>query len=110
MRRHRDDAGYTLTELLVVLAVMGLMVALAPPLLQSAQGGVRARAAAYHLAAQLQDAHDQAVDTGSTVQVNLSPAQTILFYPDGSATAAAIRRGGMTVSVAPISGRVTIGG
>lgn len=100
------EAGYTLTELLVVLAIMGLAAGLAPPLLQSARQHFLARAAVYRLAAELEAAHERAVDTQSVVRIG-DPA--VIFYPDGSARAAVIHVEGGTITVAPFSGRVDVG-
>ncbi len=101
-----SEAGYTLTELLVVLAIMGLAAGLAPPLLQSARQHFLARAAVYRLAAQLEAAHERAVDTQSVVRIG-DPA--VIFYPDGSASGGDFRFDGATISVGTFSGRVDVG-
>lgn len=104
----KPGAGYTLTELLVVLAIMGLMAALAPPVLQSARAGIQARAAAYALVARLDAAHDQAIDTQNTVTLALGSGQSAVFFPDGSAGGITISQRGYSVTVAPLSGRVSV--
>jgi prepilin-type N-terminal cleavage/methylation domain-containing protein len=104
---NRPAQGYTLTELLVVLAIMGLMAALAPPVLQSARASVLARAAAYGLAARLDAAHDAAVDGQSTVDVPVGD-QTAVFFPDGSAAALTLTQAQFSITVAPLSGRVIV--
>jgi len=98
-------AGYTLTELLVVLAIMGLAAGLAPPILQTARQHFLTREAVYRLAAKLQAAHDQAIDTQTTIRIASPPAT---FYPDGSATTPPIHFDGATISIAPLSGRVDV--
>ncbi|MEI9886381.1 MAG: GspH/FimT family pseudopilin [Rhizomicrobium sp.] len=109
------EAGFTLTELLVVLAIIGLLVAAVPALLQSALPGARSLAAARALAGDLRAARGQAIAGGGATairfdaarQIYLSepgdrrhvlphairfslqgakPAVRIGFYPDGSST------------------------
>ncbi len=104
------SGGYTLTELLVVLAIMGLMVALAPPLLKTARIGVQEKTSVFRLAAQLEAARDRAIDTQEIVRVPLSSGQSVVFYPDGSATGITIHENALSLSVSPISGRVTVSG
>jgi prepilin-type N-terminal cleavage/methylation domain-containing protein len=99
-------AGYTLTELLVVLAIMGLAAGLAPPLLQTARQHALARAAVYRLVAELEAAHERAVDTQEVVRVG---APAVIFYPDGSARGGEFRFDGATISVGAFSGRVDVG-
>jgi type II secretion system protein H len=103
----KPEQGFTLTELLVVLAIMGLLAALAPPVLQSARAGILARATADKLAAKLDAAHDQALDTESTVNVPVG-SQMAVFFPDGSAAALTISQPRFTITIAPLSGRVTV--
>ncbi len=102
------SAGYTLTELLVVLAIMALVVALAPPLMGAARTGMQARWAAIALAGRLATAREAALDGGTTVAVTLPSGQTVRFYPDGSATGMTARENFCTVAIAPLSGRVSV--
>jgi general secretion pathway protein H len=58
-RRHgqpRDDAGFTLIELIVALGIMALGVAVAFPYFQGTRAGYQLRASAYEIAGQLRDA------------------------------------------------------
>ncbi len=111
----RPDAGFTLTELLVVLAIVGLLVAAVPVLLQSAMPGARSLAAARALAGDLREARGQAIAGGNATVIRFDatrqsyllepgdrkrilphavpfslqgarPAARIGFYPDGSST------------------------
>src|ERR1700712_933401 len=63
------EAGFTLTELLVVLAIIGLLVAAVPILMQSAMPGARTLAAAQGLAQDLRIARGQAIASGSATVV-----------------------------------------
>lgn len=55
------EAGYTLVELLVVLAIMGLLLAAAPALINAARPGVEAKTAAHMLANDLRYARARAI-------------------------------------------------
>src|ERR1700712_6082136 len=63
------EAGFTLTELLVVLAIIGLLLAAVPVLVQSAMPGARSLAAARGLAQDLRIARGQAIASGSATVV-----------------------------------------
>ncbi|MEJ1968866.1 MAG: GspH/FimT family pseudopilin [Rhizomicrobium sp.] len=67
------QAGFTLTELLVVLAIIGLLVVAAPALLKAALPGTQALAAARSLADDLRMARGMAVSRGTTVTVRFDP-------------------------------------
>ncbi|HEX4303131.1 MAG TPA: GspH/FimT family pseudopilin [Rhizomicrobium sp.] len=76
------EAGFTLTELLVVLAIMGLIVAAVPALLKSALPGARSRAAAQALALDLRTLRGQAIASGSATAIRFDAAhQTYLLEP-----------------------------
>lgn len=62
-------AGFTLIELVVVLAILGLLLALLPDALSVAIPGQQLRAAAYQLADDLKDARTRAILTGKSVEV-----------------------------------------
>jgi len=106
------DAGFTLTELLVVLALIGLLAAAAPVLLQAAMPGARSLAAARALADDLRIARGEAIAGGAASAIQFDTAHQIYrlepgerarqlpnhipfalargrtsigFYPDGSA-------------------------
>ena len=57
----RENAGYTLFELLVVLAIMGLVLATVPMVVATARPGPASRAAAEELAAALRLARGEAI-------------------------------------------------
>ncbi len=59
--RLRTVAGFTLIELLVVLTIVGLLVAVAAPLIASALPGAELSAAAQRLAAHLRQTRSEAI-------------------------------------------------
>lgn len=65
------DGGFTLLELLVVLAMIGLLTALAPPLLSQARGGLEISTVARQLAQLLRAARTDAVTAERTVAVDM---------------------------------------
>ena len=67
----RASGGFTLVELLVVLAVIGLIAALATPDIQRALPGVEARAAARGLAADLRATRGEALRRGTPAGLRL---------------------------------------
>ncbi len=93
---------------MVVLAIMGLVAILAPPILQGARHKILVRSEIFHLADQLKAAHQQSIDTESTVRFAIPSQPTVIFFPDGSATPVVIHTEGATISVAPFSGRVDV--
>lgn len=65
MRQGRPRAiGFTLVELLVVLAILGLTMAVVPPLIGAALPGVELKGAARRSAAGLRLAREEAIRTG----------------------------------------------
>jgi general secretion pathway protein H len=68
--------GFTLIEMLVVLAIMAVAMAAVPSLLTSLQG-VRLRAAADDLTAGLRDAHSQAISRRTMTEFLLDPTQRL---------------------------------
>ncbi|MEI6413713.1 MAG: GspH/FimT family pseudopilin [Pseudomonadota bacterium] len=67
----RPALGFTLLELLVVLAIAGFMMAVVPPLISAALPGVETQAAARQLAAGLRFARGQAVYGGAPVALTI---------------------------------------
>lgn len=59
--------GFTLVELLVVLAIAGLMLAVAPPLISSVMPGVELKAAARRTAGALRLAREVAIASGRDI-------------------------------------------
>jgi len=83
----RNERGFHLIELVVVLAISSVLLCLAgPPLLRSA-GDLRLRLAAGELAAALRSARWQAIRRGANVAVRFWPAAdggaTYALYLDG---------------------------
>lgn len=77
-----SEAGFTLTELLVVLGIVGLLVAAIPVLLRSAIPGTQALAAARLLAQELRIARGAAISAGGTTTVRFDAAkQTYVVEP-----------------------------
>jgi len=60
-RTGKRDAGYTLVELLVVLAIMGLLLAAAPAIIRAARPGIEVKTAAQMLANDLRAARATAI-------------------------------------------------
>ncbi len=124
-------AGYTLVELLVVLAIMGFLAVAAVPLLSASRPGLDVRAAANAIAQDLRLTRQAAIDSGGGARLVLDPkahryvrlpggkpctlpkdialavtgpAQgEIDFYPDGSTSG-----GTVTVTAAHTKHRVTV--
>jgi general secretion pathway protein H len=122
-------AGYTLVEMLTVLAIMGFLAAVAIPLLSTSHPGLDARATANALAQDLRATRQAAIDSGGEARLVLKarryirlpggklrtlppgvaiaftgPARDeIDFYPDGSTSG-----GTVTVFAAHARHRVTV--
>ena len=79
-------AGFTLLELTLALAVMGLVAALALPRLIPADSATAARAGAYSLAALLREARNQALDRREAVEVRIEDGRR--FVAEGGAAVA----------------------
>ena len=78
-----SQSGFTLTELLVVLAIIGLLTAAVPVLLQSAMPGARSLAAARTLAGDLRAARGRAIARGGATVMRFDVArQTYVVDPD----------------------------
>jgi general secretion pathway protein H len=107
------EAGYTLVELLVVLAIIGLIILAVPVLIGTMRPGVESKAAAHALVHDLRVARETAIQQGVETRVVMNAAgrsyvvsggavhvlprgvplsfngprgNEIRFYPDGSST------------------------
>jgi general secretion pathway protein H len=67
------SGGYTMVELLVVLAIVGLLTVVAVPMLSASRPGLEATAAARTLASDLRAARQAAIDSGQARPVVLRP-------------------------------------
>ena len=66
-------AGFTLLELLVVLAIAGMLVALVPAAVSAVVPGAKARTAAFDMASTLRDARNLAISQSTPVDVVFEP-------------------------------------
>jgi len=94
------EAGYTLLELLVVMAVMALIAAAIPGVALPGIAGVRLSGRVAEVAFRLNRARELAIDTGQAVILRLDTITTstdmfvqgsgssneIRFFPDGSSS------------------------
>jgi general secretion pathway protein H len=74
--------GFTLLELLVVLAIVALLLAVAPPLITAALPGTELKASTRRVAAGLRLAREEAIRTGHDVTFTLD-LETHSFEVDG---------------------------
>jgi len=72
-QNRRLRSGFTLLELLVVMAIAGLLAALIPPVVSNTVPSAREKAAARELAATFRDARNTAINRGATIDVVLDP-------------------------------------
>ena len=78
------QSGYTLVELLVVLAVIGLLIAAAPAIVSTARPGTLAKAATFDLANELRAARVSAILTRAEITVALDLTnKTYVTIPGG---------------------------
>jgi general secretion pathway protein H len=68
----RDRAGYTLMELLVVVAIMGFLATAALPMLSASRPGLESKSAARAMAQDFSAARQEAVLTGVETRVVLN--------------------------------------
>jgi general secretion pathway protein H len=78
--------GFTLLELLIVLAIMVLVVSVALPLLSAAFPGVQLKAAARQTAAGLRMAREEAIRTGHSAAFTLDVADHTFTVQGGFRT------------------------
>jgi len=78
--RRSSSGGFTLLELLVVLALAGLLMSVVPGLISAAVPGTELRIESRELAASLRDSHNRAIATGRTLDVTIDfdPPQYIV--------------------------------
>jgi len=78
----RKACGFTLLELLVVLAIAGMLMALVPPVVSAVVPGTRVKVAARDLAATLREARNLAVMRSTTIDVQFD-AETQTYVVAG---------------------------
>lgn len=99
----KAEAGYTLLELLVVLAIMALLIAAIPGMAFPEITSLRFSGKVQEVSSRLAAAHERAIETGQRVVISatqledgdvvrITPAATpvVVFYPDGSSTSSTI--------------------
>ena len=90
-RQRSFIAGFTLLELLIVLAIAGLLVSVIPSLISAAIPGTKLKAASRDIATTLRDSRSKAVSAGKEIDVIISfdPPQYVVggdqphSFPDG---------------------------
>ena len=76
MSSRRHHSGFTLVELLVVLAMIALLVTLAQPMYGSVVPSARVRADVLELAASLRQSRNRAISGGKTITVLFDTEQS----------------------------------
>jgi prepilin-type N-terminal cleavage/methylation domain-containing protein len=102
------EAGYTLLELLVVLAIMAVMALITPVAMQTEMARLHKQSALFEATASLEALHEQAIDTQTVMEGQDHDGHPIIFYPDGSAAALEFRQGRKQISILPLTGRVIV--
>lgn len=82
MRPTRPAAGFTLLELVVVMALALILVALVPPMISAAIPGVELKAAARRVAAGLKLTREEAIRRGTAVAFTMDVEERV-FKIDG---------------------------
>jgi general secretion pathway protein H len=82
-RSRLAQAGFTLIELVVVLAVIGCMLALALPSLHRLMPGVEARAAARAVAGVMREARSLAIRDNTQIAVRIDIGRRLVSIPGG---------------------------
>jgi len=75
MNARHHSAGFTLVELLVVLAMIALLVALARPMYSAAVPGARVRGEILDLAMSLRQSRNRAISSGKIIAVEFDTEQ-----------------------------------
>jgi general secretion pathway protein H len=76
--RTQDEQGFTLLEMIVVLAIMGVMIGVVVMRGPTRSRGLEARAAAGAIAQALRGARAQAIERSETVHVTIDPVGHVL--------------------------------
>ena len=71
--RRTSESGFTLVEILVVLAIIGAVAIVTVPYILAGMPGLQLRAAADDMAATLQGLHEQAIRERVTTELTLDP-------------------------------------
>ena len=87
----QQSSGFTLLELLIVLAIAGGLMAVVPPLISAVVPGTKARVAAHDLAATLRDARNRAITRSEAVDVRFDSEKST--YTVAGAPAQELPRG-----------------
>jgi len=118
----RNNAGFTLIEMLVVIAIMGMALAMVAGFRQPKSQWLATQAASRQVAEAMRDARGRAIAEGHPVAPQLphlpaamamtvqAPPGGIVFAPDGSASGGRIWLGAgrkIVVDVDWLTGRVT---
>jgi len=77
------DAGFTLMEMIIVMAIMGLMLGLLVHRIGLTNTGLSLRGATNELAAGLREARSAAIATNRPVSIAIDPAQGAWLTPGG---------------------------
>lgn len=115
----RNKFGFTVMELMIVVAIIGILSAVATPFIQQAYGVYQARGAARNLVALFQQARLEAIRTGQNVAIVITPGVfnlqgrvgTVLAYVDNDNSWGLIPDAGeRTVFNMPMPSRVSLTG
>ena len=105
----RNRTGYTLTELLMVIVMIGVLLALAMPKLNKVDAQAGTASAAQAIASQLATARAVAIATGYPARVTISGSDVTIATSDSLGTftpmgkSVTLANYGVTVTAAPAS-------